>query len=179
MVYSMACSMLKTVTPIGILSGMVAFSSVQAQASSQDSLVDDILATHNQYRAEVGVPPLTWSDELANHAQEWADHLASQGGQVLEHSHGHDEGENLWIGTSGHFSYADMVNMWGTERQFFVDGTFPDVSSTGSWFDVGHYTQIIWRDTTHVGCATASAGGNDILVCRYNPVGNYIGRSVY
>ncbi len=175
----MAYSVLKTVTPIGILSSMVTLSPVQAQVPSSDSFTDDILATHNHYRAEVGVPPLTWSDTLANHAQEWANYLASQGGQTLEHSQGHDEGENLWIGTSGHFNYADMIGMWGDERQFFVSGTFPDVSSTGSWFDVGHYTQIVWRDTTEVGCAMASAGGNDILVCRYNPVGNYIGRSVY
>jgi hypothetical protein len=143
------------------------------------SFVDDIVTTHNQYRAEIDLPPLTWSETLAEQAQEWADHLATNGGHTLQHSQVADQGENLWMGTSGHFSYSDMVNRWGAEQQYFTAGAFPEVSSTGSWFDVGHYTQIVWRDTTQVGCGFASAGGNDILVCRYNPPGNYMGRSVY
>ena len=35
-----------------------------------DSMAQEILSAHNKYRAEVGVPPLEWSGDLANHAQE-------------------------------------------------------------------------------------------------------------
>ncbi|MBD1871420.1 SCP-like extracellular [Oculatella sp. FACHB-28] len=140
---------------------------------------EEILEAHNKYRAEVNVAPLTWSDTLASNAQEWANHLASLGGNTLQHSPNSGEGENLWLGTSGAFTYTQMVDMWGEEKQYFVDGTFPDVSSTGNWFDVGHYTQMVWGDTTEVGCAIANAGGNDILVCRYNPPGNYLGQPVF
>ena len=41
--------------------------------------VQEILATHNRYRAAVGVPTLQWSDSLAAGAQQWADYLASTG----------------------------------------------------------------------------------------------------
>jgi hypothetical protein len=146
---------------------------------AQRSMEEEILEAHNKYRAEVNVAPLTWSDTLASNAQEWANYLASLGGNTLQHSPNSGEGENLWLGTSEAFTYTQMVDMWGEEKQYFVDGTFPDVSSTGNWFDVGHYTQIVWGNTTEVGCAIANAGGNDILVCRYNPPGNYLGQPVF
>ncbi len=140
---------------------------------------DEILAAHNSYRKEVGVRPLTWSDDLASHAQEWADYLASLGGEELPHSENTDEGENLWMGTQGSFTNTQMVDSWGEEKENFVEGTFPNVSSTGNSDDVSHYTQVVWRNTKEVGCAIASAGGNDILVCRYSPPGNFEGEAVY
>ncbi|WP_197707084.1 CAP domain-containing protein [Calothrix sp. NIES-3974] len=53
-----------------------------------------------------------------------------------------------------------MGNYWKNKKNF---ATHPcrDVIyyvSTGNWVDVGHYTQIIWRNTTEVGCAIATAG---------------------
>jgi len=150
----------------------------QSVPEEQDSMADEILNAHNQYRAEVNVPPLTWSDTLASHAQEWADHLASLGA-VLQHSQGTGEGENLWGGTSDAFSYTQMIEGFGNEQQYFVAGTFPNVSSTGNWADVGHYTQMVWRNTTEVGCAIASANGNDVLVCRYSPQGNFLRQPVF
>jgi len=141
--------------------------------------LDEILTAHNSYRKEVDVPPLTWSDDLASNAQKWAKHLASLGGEELQHSKNTGEGENLWNGTSGDYTYRQMVDSWGEEKENFVEGNFPDVSSTGDWSDVGHYTQIVWRNTKEVGCAIASAGGKDILVCRYSPQGNFHDEPVY
>jgi Cysteine-rich secretory protein family len=89
------------------------------------------------------------------------------------------QGENLWAGTAGAYSYSQMVQGWGDEKQYFRAGSFPEVSSTGNWADVGHYTQMIWKNTTAVGCAVATGGGMDVLVCRYNPSGNFIGQPVY
>lgn len=137
-------------------------------------MVQEILDAHNRYRAEVGVPPLQWSDSLAASAQQWADHLAATG--AFEHSR---SGENLAQGSTGGFSVTQLVDMWGSEKQYFIYGTFPDVSSSGNWFDVGHYTQVVWRNTTEVGCGLASGNGNDVLVCHYNPAGNVIGQVVF
>jgi hypothetical protein len=69
--------------------------------------------------------------------------------------------------------------MWGNEKRHFTKGTFPNVSNTGKWQDVGHYTQVIWRTTTHVGCGVATGNGNVVMVGRYSPPGNVDGKSVY
>lgn len=141
-------------------------------AAAGGDAVQQILNAHNAYRNAVGVPPLTWSSQLANDAQGWAEHLIQIRGLVHADV---AQGENLWMGSAGFFSYAQMVDSWGSERQFFRNGTFPNVSTTGNWSDVGHYTQVVWRGTTQVGCAKATGGGNDVLVCRYSPAGNING----
>lgn len=150
--------------------------------SAEESFSGEIVAAHNKYRTELGIEGLKWSDILAVHAQKWADHLASLGGRSLMHASASErgnEGENLWMGSAGYYSLTQMVDGWGGEKKYFVYGTFPNVSSTGNWADVGHYTQVIWKDTKEVGCAKSTAGGYDILVCRYSPPGNYMSRKPY
>lgn len=155
------------------------FAAAAAQATAGD-LSDQVLAVHNAERAAVGVAPLTWNDGLAQDAQGWANHLADI--DTLQHA-GSDtnpsEGENLAEGSAGGHSDGDLAQLWADEKSYFVYGTFPDVSSDGNWASVGHYTQMIWANTTQVGCAHASNSSNDFLVCRYSPSGNYIGEKVY
>ena len=146
--------------------------------SGEGGMAKELLNAHNSYRSQVGVAPLTWSDRLASHAKAWASHLAAT--STFKHSGAKGEGENLWMGTSGRFSYRQMVGSWGDEKQHFVYGTFPNVSKTGNWADVGHYTQIVWRDTTTVGCAVVKGkDGMDRLVCRYTPQGNFRGQKPF
>lgn len=110
---------------------------------TSNSRAAEILDAHNCYRAEVDGSPLSWSDDLANQAQDWANYLASIG--TFEHSQTEGQGENLWRGTSRAYSFTDMVGSWGEEKQYFKGGIFPDVSSTGNRADVGHYTQILCK----------------------------------
>jgi hypothetical protein len=138
-----------------------------------------LLAAHNVERAMARVPPMRWSSGLAAQATAYARWLAATG--MFQHSDRGSRGgtgENLWMGMSGAFSIEQMVGGWTSERRMFVPGTFPYVSRTRSWHDVGHYTQMIWPTTTTVGCGIASARGNDVLVCRYGPAGNVMGRFV-
>jgi len=46
----------------------------------------------------------------------------------------------------------------------------------------GHYTQVVWSGTTHVGCAAAidaSCEWAQVWVCQYSPPGNYMGQTAY
>lgn len=138
-----------------------------------------LLEAHNEERRRVGVPQLRWSPKLAAEAQAYARKLSK--GKTLVHAN-HAEragaGENLWAGRAGFYSAEEMIEGMVDEKRHFKRGNFPNVSRTGQWRDVGHYTQLIWRETTEVGCAVAPGGGNDWLVCRYWPAGNTYGKPV-
>lgn len=139
-----------------------------------------LLEEHNDARDDVGVPRLTWSNRLAAEAQQWAEVLAQRGNmQHSTHEGRGGAGENLWMGSAGHYGPEVMIGAFVDEQRIFRAGTFPHVSTTGRWNDVGHYTQVVWRDTSEVGCAVAQGGGNDFLVCRYWPAGNVYDRPVF
>ncbi|MDB5707037.1 MAG: serine protease [Sphingomonas bacterium] len=133
---------------------------------------------HNAARARAGVPLLVWNPTLAADAKAYARELARTG--RFEHARQPDgpgrQGENLWTGTRGAYAYEEMIGHWVDESRFYRPAPTPDFSTSGRWEDVAHYTQIIWRDTTEVGCASASNATDDYLVCRYAPPGNVVGR---
>jgi hypothetical protein len=146
----------------------------------------EILDAHNRYRRAVPVPLLTWSNSLATSARLWAEQVANRhldGSWITPADHS-GAGENIWQGSLGS-SLRAMIDLWGNERRFFRNGVFDArtigsaISTTGNWQDVGHYTQIVWRNTKQVGCGLARTGRQDFLVCRYNPAGNIVGQRVY
>ncbi|WGM38146.1 CAP family protein [Caulobacter sp. NIBR1757] len=146
-----------------------------APAFAQDDFQSRVLAAHNAVRAQVGTPPLQWNSRLAADARAWADTLARKG--RLQHDDQRSQGENLWMGTANFFSIEEMVGAWAEERADYRHGKFPDVAKKGR--PVGHYTQMVWRTTREVGCATARTADEEVLVCRYSPPGNWIGQTAY
>jgi hypothetical protein len=68
-----------------------------------------------------------------------------------------------------------MVGYWIAEKTDYKPGPIPAVSKSGDFERVGHYTQLIWRNTSRVGCALASGTREDVLVCRYSEGGNVVG----
>jgi hypothetical protein len=134
------------------------------------------LSEHNRARREVGLEPLRWNHELRRDALVWAENLAVR--RAFQHDPDllrRKQGENLWKGTRDTYAPWQMIDLFVAEKRMFRPGVFPDVSRTGRWADVGHYTQIIWPETREVGCATAVNARHEVLVCRYWPAGNQIG----
>jgi pathogenesis-related protein 1 len=145
----------------------------------------EFVAAHNRWRKEVGAPPLKWSPALASMAQGWADHLKEANGCKMVHSHS-DFGENLhWAGpmtwSSGKVEAqvetpADVVDSWASEKQDYNHRS----NSCARGRMCGHYTQLVWRNTTQVGCGRAVCKDlSQVWVCNYQPAGNYLGQKPY
>jgi hypothetical protein len=146
---------------------------------SLDPVSRGLLDAHNRERALVGVAPLQWDPFLARSAISYGPTLAAMGSlQHMPRASRPGQRENLWRGTANAYRPAQMVGMWSAERRLFRPGIFPAVSATGNWFDVSHYTQMIWPTTTRVGCAVYRSGAWDYLICRYSPPGNADGKRV-
>jgi len=128
----------------------------------------------------MSVPPLKWDDKLAANASVWARYLSRTG--RFEHSPNPPtqevEGENIWGGTPEYYLPENMVSLWISEKKNFRPGVFPAISLSGDVQDVSHYTQLVWRSTSRVGCAASAEGKEEVLVCRYSSPGNIIGRAV-
>ena len=153
---------------------------IAAPYSSQTGEFESrLLATHNRERASYGAAPLQWDNDLAAAAATYGPELSAIG--RLQHSsriNRPGQSENLWMGTRGAYPPEAMVGAWNDEKRYLRPGTFPFVSATGNWQDVAHFTQVIWKGTTHVGCAVYRDNRWDFLICRYSPKGNVEGSPV-
>lgn len=118
---------------------------------------------HNDLRCNHGVAPLAWSQKLAASAQAWANRCE------FRHDDGAGQfGENLAIGTR--LTPNGAMYMWYGEGRDYPYG----VSTPPTRYM--HFTQMVWRETQEIGCASASCPQGVFHVCRYSPPGNYLGR---
>src|SRR5829696_1948087 len=169
---------------IGCLALTLSATALVASTSATDGRPDlpaRLLALHNQARAEVGAPPLAWDEGLAQSAAAYGPDLARIG--KLVHSPRETrpgQRENLAMAWADTTSPEELVGLWTDEKRMLTPGLFPAVSRTGYWKDVAHYTQMVWKGTTHVGCAVHSdQRGWSYLICRYSPPGNVDGKPVF
>ncbi len=143
---------------------------IEKQEIDEQALLD----RHNYYRKLVKVPPLVWSDKLATEAQIWANQIAKNCDLVHSES---DYGENIYW-TSGSSTEAEVVDCWASEKKDFNPARIIFTVSVAK--KCGHYTQMVWRNTTEVGGAMQKCHhGGEMWVCNYNPAGNMIGDPVY
>jgi hypothetical protein len=160
-----------------------------------------ITAAHNMVRAMVQtstpLPPLTWSPTLAEYAQQWTDTLAMTCSQMHRSSaelQSKGYGENLAAfasyPTPPMSTAQQAVSGWAGEVACWTFGQFMRTDSCSascvaqmSSDGCGHYTQVVWRKTTQVGCgvSTCTKGGEmwDIWICNYSPAGNFVGQNPY
>jgi pathogenesis-related protein 1 len=162
-------------------------SALSARAAEIDNTA--IVAAHNTWRAAVGVTEkLTYSPALAVQAQTWADHLKHSNHCQMVHSEADGQyGENLYWASAlawsdGRRELQDVspekvVDSWGSEKADYDYANNRCVSGK----KCGHYTQMVWRTTTAVGCARAVCEDTheQVWVCQYQPAGNWVGRQPY
>ena len=144
--------------------------------------VNDFLAHHNLARAEFKVSPLKWDASIAAYAQAWAEYLANKKKCKLIHreelnNNPDNYGENLyWISSVEEFEPVRASQNWYEEKPLFEKNNLRFNPNE----DMGHYTQMIWKNTTHVGAGYAQCpSGAIIVVANYDPPGNYIGKDPF
>lgn len=133
------------------------------------------LYAHNIARETSGVPPLKWDKGLARFADKWAKQRKPDCNMI--HSGG-PYGENIfWYRQRKMWSPEKVVTKWFEERFNY----YPETNTCTSGQMCGHYTQIVWRSTTAVGCARVKCNNNRgfLVVCEYDPCGNYEGESPF
>src|SRR4051812_29587786 len=143
-----------------------------------------ILAAHNNVRAMVqtspALPPLTWNNDLAATAAAWVamcqdtDHNG-----LVDHNANRSVGHPTYVGenifaASGTATGPAAVQLWASEG-----ANYNYANNTCSGGTCGHYTQLVWRATTEVGCALGNCPGltyPNAIVCDYMPGGNSGGK---
>lgn len=163
-----------------------------------------ILKVHNEARDAVGVTRLTWDAALARDALAYAQKLPAKQSSCDSLSLAHDrvelnrlqQGENLaataraaWPTAAWSTKTAsEAVAGWVAEKANY---NYANNSCSSTNPGCGHYTQVVWKNTTKVGCAIATAtcdlahegqiieNRKSFLVCRYSPPGNYSGQKPY
>lgn len=136
----------------------------------QEAEITALLDAHNKIRADVGLSKLKWNCRLADLAQEWA----TRG--KFEHRANPVYGENLFVSSETNVLAAESVQTWLMEKSFWNNSA--GTCQTGK--TCVHYTQMVWKSTTEIGCGInrkASGKWKLLLVCNYNPMGNYAGKA--
>ncbi|KAK1480204.1 SCP-like extracellular protein [Colletotrichum tamarilloi] len=138
----------------------------EPQWTSDNTFTSAVLNSTNFYRGEHNASSVTWNETLADFATDYLDDMSGDSCD-FEHSGG-PYGENL---AKGYPNTTASVEAWGEERDDynFKKGEFDE--------ETGHFTQLIWKDTTDVGCGRKLCGdGQWYLVCEYWPRGNVVGQ---
>ncbi|KAK3126308.1 hypothetical protein QOZ80_7AG0554660 [Eleusine coracana subsp. coracana] len=147
------------------------------QCAAQNS-IQDFVDLHNAARADVGVGPVMWDDTVAAYAESYA--AQRQGDCALAHSPPpRPYGENIFAGRAGiDWSARDAVALWVGEKKYYHHDTNSCSAPVGE--SCLHYTQVVWRDSTAIGCARVGCNnGGAFIICSYNPPGNWNNQSPY
>ncbi|KAL6984990.1 Cuticle-degrading protease [Sarracenia purpurea var. burkii] len=148
--------------------------STAGEGEEQGSGANEFLAPQNEARSVLGLPPLAWDVDLAEYASWYANQRRED--CALRHSEG-PFGENIFWGSGDAWTEGDAVADWISEEEWYDYGS----NSCAAGQECAHYTQIVWRGTTSVGCARVVCfGGRGVfMTCNYDPPGNYIGQRPY
>lgn len=162
---------------------------------SPERVASIMLGRHNSARGGVSRPctaadmrRVYWSSSLARMAQAYANRC-----QWAHNPNRDGSGENIYAaGSSSPIDHArdapgalnNAMTAWVREVQWY--NYYNGRCSSGKM--CGHYTQVVWSQTTLVGCGVARCGRMGglnwnmnalFVVCNYKSPGNWVGRKPF
>ena len=145
----------------------------------------EFVAAHNAARARAApaanpvLPVMAWDDNAAQIASNYAQQCT-----FLHNPNRGALGENLFAAAGTDLTPTQVVGNWEGESQFYDYAA----NSCQASKQCGHYTQVVWRNSIKVGCATQDCEQGSpiagfsrwrIWVCDYSPPGNVVGQKPY
>ncbi|KAH0266308.1 PR-1-like protein, partial [Aureobasidium melanogenum] len=160
-----------------------ASSTVAAPSGKATTYQEIVLAHHNVHRANHSACNLEWDSQLAATAQQIAATC------VYAHSmnvNGGGYGQNIAAGVEANNVSAVITELFYNGEVNYYNNLYgqanPDMTNFEKW---GHFSQLVWKGTTKVGCATQYCSGGlanvgqyvapYFTVCNYGSPGNYAG----
>ncbi|KEQ85800.1 PR-1-like protein [Aureobasidium pullulans EXF-150] len=161
----------------------VASTTAAAPAGKATTYQQRVVDHHNVHRANHSAPALTWDTDLANTAAKIAATC------VYAHSmdvNGGGYGQNIAAGVEANNVSAVITELFYNGEVGYFNNLYgqanPDMTNFEKW---GHFSQLVWKGTTKVGCATQYCSGGlanvgqyvspHFTVCNYGSPGNYAG----
>ncbi|MCY1022933.1 CAP family protein [Pyxidicoccus sp. MSG2] len=142
-------------------------------------LNNTLLKLHNEYRARHGTPALVVDPSIVAYAKSRAKAVStheglSEGHRGLDHKYG----ENLyWGGSETKAGASGIVN--AAVKSWYDEISQYNFKTGGFSGATGHFTQLVWKGTTKMGCAVAQGKGSKwyetYVVCNYQAPGNMMG----
>lgn len=129
---------------------------------------------HNEFRRQHGVDDLEFDQTLSDFAYKQVTKLAKKDEDVLKHLEPNNYGENLYRSSGGPEvpDCKKAVQMWYDEKANYNEPRWS--------MNTGHFTQVIWKDSKRVGCASKQAKSKRVYVaCEYDPAGNINTKEYY
>ncbi|KAJ5381706.1 CAP domain-containing protein [Penicillium cataractarum] len=169
-----------------MLISLVFYSSkVLAELTSEQKVI--ALDLHNQYRRPVYPPAanmlkITWADELADQAQEWADNCTIANNPQPYVSGFGRVGQNFYASSESENIVRRAIESWGAERELYHEN-----GSCDTEYACGHYTQLVWAKSYKLGMGVSAQkcssdnfpSGMYLVVAYYSQAGNYLGEFPY
>lgn len=144
-----------------------------------NSAAREFLEAHNQARASVGVGPLKWSETLANATGRVVRYQRDKMGCRFAELNDIKFGANQFFGggSSSGWTPRMAVDKWVGEKKYYNYTS----NTCAANEKCGTYTQVVWRNSTELGCSQANCVKEmaSLIVCFYNPPGNYVGERPY
>ena len=182
---NMVGSFKKHVKPVGASVSQIKKSSEQIETpfknmslKSSNNFAEKCLERHNYYRKMHGVRDLSYCQKLTSDAEKFAKYLADNDKFSNSTDRG-NVGESLyyyWTNDPKFQINADkIIDGWYKESEKYPwKGGNDEVME--EFQEIGHFTQMVWKGSEKFGVGYARNGEKHIVVARYEPSGNVVGR---